>query len=571
MAFQFGNNISFAWKQLKAGDYTVRHFQANKKWKFNTISTDGEYYENQGIAIYRALYPENNKYFGNVLNLSSDMYRNTYTSQSIDPKQLWYSLDHNHYTVYSDYRMYDYSLDEQYKGYLWETSSVFMLPMKNFGEGIKKGSFFINNYNTNPSYSYTVVDDSYGNLIDNTFDTTKFVNESYCLLNVGFNEKYREYKYKNNKSIYVLDSSAHNNIIGITNTKKITYHPGIPTTDTAESTGVSAALHGTYLTVDNYEKFNFNRSNNFAFSFWLNVPVSQSIEIYDHNYLFNKNRIKMLQVGDDVIETGSYSNRFPFDISLTNRTATNPYSIVFKQNSDVENMQVTSSMLATGSWNHIVCQKTGSTYQIWVNGTLNSTTNKIMTKTVNNDHKFYIAGDGTNDKVLSGSLDEIRIYNKGLTSDEVTHLYNNSSVNGYAYQTARVGNVFYNEGLVVISDPRPKYKNALLGASGSYDYSGLTNGFNGEYKSTTTFFEHEIICKIRKHEYNFTQNPSIFSDINFSPSLVDTNVTHKDFNPYITTIGLYNEDRDLIAIAKLANPLIKRDDVDMNIIVRFDM
>ena len=148
MAFQFGNNISFAWKQLKAGDYTVRLFQANKKWKFNTISTDVDYYENHGINVYRALYPENNKYFGNVLNLSSDMYRNTYTSQSIDPKQLWYSLDHTHYTVYSDYRMYDQSLDEKYNGYLWETSSVFMLPMKNFGEGIKKGSFSINNYNT---------------------------------------------------------------------------------------------------------------------------------------------------------------------------------------------------------------------------------------------------------------------------------------------------------------------------------------------------------------------------------------------------------------------------------------
>ena len=571
MAFQFGNNISFAWKQLKAGDYTVRHFQANKTWKFNTLSTDVDYYENHGINVYRALYPENSKYFGNVLNLSSDMYRNSYTSQSIDPKQLWYSLDHNYYTVYSDYRMYDYSLDEKYNGYLWETSSIFILPMKNFGEGIKKGSFSINNYNANPSYSYTLVDDEYGNLIDKSFDTTKFVNESYCLLNVGFNEKYREYKYKNNKSIYVLDSSPYNNIINIKNTKKISYHPGIPTTDTAESTGVSAAIHGTYLTVDNYEKFNFNRSNNFAFSFWLNVPASQSIETYNHNYLFNKNRIKMLRVGDDVIETGSYSNRFPFDIYLTNRTAANPYSIVFRQSSDVESMQVTSSMLATGSWNHVICQKTGSNYEIYINGTLNASTNKIMTKTINNDHKFYIAGDGTNDKVLSGSLDEIRIYNKGLTSDDVTYLYNNSSVNGYAYQTARVGNVFYNQGVVVISDPRPKYKNALLGASGSYDYSDLTNGFDGQYKSTTTFFEHEIICKIRKHEYNFTQNPSIFSDINFSPALVNTNVTHKDFNPYITTIGLYNEDRDLIAIAKLANPLIKRDDVDMNIIVRFDM
>ncbi len=571
MAFQFGNNISFAWKQLKAGDYTVRHFQANKTWKFNTLSNDVDYYENHNINVYRVLYPENNKYFGNVLNLSSDMYRNSYTSQSIDPKQLWYYLDHNFYTVYSDYRMYDSTGEENSNNYLWETSSLFVLPMVNFGEGIKKGSFSINNYNTNPSYSYNLTDDGFGNLIDNSFDATKFVDYSSCLIDIGFNEKYREYKYKNNKSIYVLDSSHHNNIVRINNTKKITYHNGIPTTDTAEPTGVSAAIHGTYLSIDDYQEFNFNRSNNFAFSFWLNVPVSQSVETYDHNYLFNKNRIKMLRVGDDVIETGSYSSRFPFDIYLTNRTAANPYSIVFRQSSDVESMQVTSSMLATGSWNHVICQKTGSNYEIYINGTLNASTNKIMTSKVDNDHKFYIAGDGTNDKVLSGSLDEVRIYSKGLTSDEITHLYDNSLVNGYAYQTARIGNVFYKQGMVVVSDPRPKYKNSILGSSGSYDYSDLTYGFEGQYKSITTFFEHEIICKIRKSEFNFTQNPSLFSDINLGPKLIDTYASHRDFNPYITTIGLYNEDKDLIAIAKLANPLIKRDDVDMNIIVRFDM
>jgi hypothetical protein len=39
----------------------------------------------------------------------------------------------------------------------------------------------------------------------------------------------------------------------------------------------------------------------------------------------------------------------------------------------------------------------------------------------------------------------------------------------------------------------------------------------------------------------------------------------------MTTIGLYNDDRELLAVAKLANPLEKRDDVDMNVIVRFDM
>jgi len=34
MSFQFGNNLSVAWKKLKGGDYTVRTFEANKLWRF---------------------------------------------------------------------------------------------------------------------------------------------------------------------------------------------------------------------------------------------------------------------------------------------------------------------------------------------------------------------------------------------------------------------------------------------------------------------------------------------------------------------------------------------------------
>ena len=40
--------------------------------------------------------------------------------------------------------------------------------------------------------------------------------------------------------------------------------------------------------------------------------------------------------------------------------------------------------------------------------------------------------------------------------------------------------------------------------------------------------------------------------------------------PYITTIGLYNDKSQLLAIGKLSQPIQKRDDIDMNFIVRWD-
>jgi hypothetical protein len=48
-------------------------------------------------------------------------------------------------------------------------------------------------------------------------------------------------------------------------------------------------------------------------------------------------------------------------------------------------------------------------------------------------------------------------------------------------------------------------------------------------------------------------------------------VSGSDFAPYITTIGLYNDAAQLLAVGKLAQPVKKRNDVDMNFLVRIDL
>jgi hypothetical protein len=190
---------------------------------------------------------------------------------------------------------------------------------------------------------------------------------------------------------------------------------------------------------------------------------------------------------------------------------------------------------------------------------------------VANDREMFIGGNGTTSGTLSGSIDEFRIYNKGLNSTEIQSLSDNSFDLGYAYQSNTVGNVFYNYGMAVISDPRPKYANSILGETGNFDYNGRTNGFWGSFRSTVTFFEHEIICRLKKNEFNFSTNPTLRKDNEMNTSYPKDFATSSFFNPYITTIGLYNDNMDMVAVAKLANPLEKRDDVDMNIIVRFDV
>ena len=587
MSFQTGNNISLIWKKLKKGDYTVRPFEVYKLWEISSDSNEPKnYYGLFDIKIYRALYPENHKYYGGVVNLSSSLYERVFTTQSLDPKLLWYYLDHNFYTEYSKDKFPNVVTDYDRITYLAESSSMMVLPRGVFGEGIRRGSVKFTNVNQTASRQITMTDDGIGNLRDLSFDETKMVGTDNLYLYLGFNEKYREYNLRNKPTSYVLDGSPLENLVDSIRNKNISYLPGILTTDTTQSTGVCSYLDGGYYEVRNADSnFNFSGRSSFAFSFWVNIPPTQSNLQLPYNHLFDKRTTKDLTVRDRITKVVSTidsndhptiqgeSSDYPFDIKLYNRSAglSNEHKIEFSQKSGTSIFSVTSSAVSHSVWNHIVCQKSASYYQIWVNGILHGQITGSISSNTSNTNRFFIGSNGTTTGSFSGYLDEIRIYGKGLTSENISYMGNNSFENGYAYQTSRIGNVFYKQGMIIVSDPRPKYANTFLGQNGNFDFDGTHYGFTGSFRSTTTFYEHEITCKIRKSEFNFTQNWTIRQDKNDSSQFVDDYATSSFFNPYVTTIGLYNDKYDLVAIGKLSSPLEKRDDVDMNVIIRFDV
>lgn len=603
MSFQHGNTLSLIWKKLKKGDYTIRPFEVYKRWGLSSDVNDIEHYVGRfGIKIYRALYPENHKYYGNIATLGSSLYHRVFLTQSWDPKLLWYYLDHNFYTEYRKDKYPNVITDYERITYLAESSSVMVIPQKVFGEGIKRGSFDFSVLHPSSSYEYRVYDDSKGNLRDATFNELNFAGTDQLRLYVGFNEKYREYNMRNKPLNYILDMSPYSNDVSIINPKLIKYLPGIPTTDTTQSTGYCGQFTGSYLRVKGDPNlFNFTPREDFAFSFWMKLPEGQQptnhffVSLFDKKTIREKNfytkKTKKVYTEKNLIElvieenTLPYNPVYPFDIVMgtgINVEGAIPTSsrqfefnkILFRQSDGVDNARVVKSIeIPTGSWNHIVCQKTGSDLQIWVNATASYSVivSSSALQNTTNDYEFHIAGDGTREAKFHGELDEIRVYRKSLTENEIVHLHKNTYNEGYAYQTSRIGNIFYKSGIAAVSDPRPKYANAFLGRYGNYDYNGREYGYTGSFRSTTTFYEHEITCKIRKHEFNFTQNSSVLLDKNPNATRVDDYVTSSFFNPYLTTIGLYNEKYDLVAIGKMSAPLEKRDDVDLNVIVRFDI
>ena len=139
MDFQRGNTVSLVYKNLKKGDYEVKPFKTFKTWKFASDNSEeftgiSTYYETLGINVYRAFYPENDKYFGAVANISSSIYQRVFTTQSLDPKLIWYYLDHN---FYDNFQKNSYSpklFGSNTRTHLFQSSSVVIIPQKVFGE-----------------------------------------------------------------------------------------------------------------------------------------------------------------------------------------------------------------------------------------------------------------------------------------------------------------------------------------------------------------------------------------------------------------------------------------------------
>lgn len=124
--------------------------------------------------------------------------------------------------------------------------------------------------------------------------------------------------------------------------------------------------------------------------------------------------------------------------------------------------------------------------------------------------------------------------------------------------STNVGNVIYEHGVIILT-------------SGSFINNFITTpNLTCSFQSTVTIYESQYKCTIRQNEFNFSQNPTLISGSSNSGIIYDY-ATGSYFDPYITTIGLYNNSYELIAVAKLAQPLPLSSVTDTTILVNLDL
>jgi len=84
-------------------------------------------------------------------------------------------------------------------------------------------------------------------------------------------------------------------------------------------------------------------------------------------------------------------------------------------------------------------------------------------------------------------------------------------------------------------------------------FNAIEAGGSFRLRSEETVTSNFVFVRVRNSEFNYTVNPSNISD---TGELIH-DVMINNPQSYVTTVGLYNDSNDLVAVAKLSRPLLK--------------
>ena len=158
---------------------------------------------------------------------------------------------------------------------------------------------------------------------------------------------------------------------------------------------------------------------------------------------------------------------------------------------------------------------------------------------------------------MSGStVDGVQLRNWQIIDDGNGNLV---EVSSGTVINQRVGNIFYAQGMAVITSQAPEF--------GSLMFDSAYNT-RLDITSELTMYQNEVRCLVNENDFNYTLNPSAIQS-GTSGSYINA-ITGSDFDPYSTTIGLYNDANELLVVGKLSRPYRMPPNTDMSFIIRWD-
>jgi len=181
----------------------------------------------------------------------------------------------------------------------------------------------------------------------------------------------------------------------------------------------------------------------------------------------------------------------------------------------------------------------------------------------------------------SASLDDTGI-NSTMGGDYGV-LYSSSSITGAAGKVEATGSgiIFYQAGICVLTaslfDTTTRFydvagttynvRQCLVSASMSGSCDALRHRIkNIQYNNTTEINSTIYFCRVPHNKFNYSSNPTYVT----GSKIRVKNVAADNPISYITTVGLYSAANELLAVAKLSEPLKKTPSNELTIRVRLD-
>ena len=155
---------------------------------------------------------------------------------------------------------------------------------------------------------------------------------------------------------------------------------------------------------------------------------------------------------------------------------------------------------------------------------------------------------------------------------------------GYLYDASGVekGNLYYQAGIAILSGgivfddafgaedttgDGVSFVRTVTGSVINEISDGIRNKLtNVSFNNTTELNSTIYFCRVNHNDFNYSSNPTYLtgSKLRVKTMAADAPVS------YITTIGLYSADNELLAVAKLSEPLRKSSDTELTLRVRLD-
>ena len=520
--------MSGVFKSLQPKDVRVTPYRAHKL--FVTAFDTDQSSSVDGIKVYQARYTTNtsydfyqpgftnadvgNDYYESLFPTTTDGYLQTVLLRQLDAAFYEYYLTNNGSTLGDQFINY------QYRD-LASVAKVISCANSVIGEGILPGSVVI----TGSGTGLTIVDDLYGNLkivtapggVNSTGDPVDYDNVIYS------NTFNKHYRYTQDNNLTLSDSVNYGNYRLQTQYSNV----GFESIGTFGDVGVRLDSSTVELIPNNntdvLELLNFTNKD-YAIAFGLRV--SQSLN-------------KQIVLAKQSTSTDWYIDSFGNAVQNTNAPSNYPYKIYvsgsnanrklyFEKTSGTKTLIATSStaLSSVNTYYDCVIQRSGSVIDMFVTNTKTTTTDTFYNASscetddlgCANTSTIKIGSNYDGTLPISGTLNYLHIFDRALTIGEIDDLTKlDGNINRFC------GNVFYKQGLIVITNP----------FAVKYQLTSMS------YRSTTTLLETEVYCTVGPGDFTRTFNRSLQT---WNPDKktyeIGCKFTGSAFRPYVTTVGL---------------------------------